>query len=110
MFDFATYSNEECEFKVDTNIYSDAVVSKVLYWLSSDFIISRKQLSPQLHFITLKKKKNAIGNLLLEEKIAQLFIDFKVRETINKETEAIRNILYLKAFANYSDLEDLRDG
>lgn len=57
MFDFATNSNEECEFKVDTNIYSDAVVSKVLYWLSSDFIISRKQLSPQLHFITLKKKK-----------------------------------------------------
>lgn len=109
MFDFVLHSNNEFEFKIDLNVYSDAVVSKVLYWLSRDFTIYRKQLTPWQHSILLKKKDNAMPDVMSEEKIAQLFIDFKVREIINKETEAIRNILYLKAFANYSDLEDLRD-
>jgi His-Xaa-Ser system protein HxsD len=44
-----------------------------------------------------------------EEMISQMFLDFKVRELVRKETEGIRNILYLKAFASCPDLEDLRE-
>ena len=48
--------------------------------------------------------------LKYREEIAQQFMDYKVREIVRTETEGIRNILYLKAFANCSELEDLRGG
>ncbi len=112
MFDFIFTPSHKIEFKVDSSIYSDEVISKVLYWLSSRFVVERESISSQITRIALTSKDKRNFNELeankIESDISQLFVDFKVREMIRKETDGIRNILYLKAFANCTDLEDLR--
>jgi len=113
MYDFKITETRSIEFKVDPNVYSDAVISKVLYWLAADFIIERKSISPTCqHILLICKKEDMSEDALLKyrEEIAQQFMDYKVREIVRTETEGIRNILYLKAFANCSELEDLRGG
>lgn len=113
MYDFKITDIGSIEFKVDQNVYSDAVISKVLYWLSADFVIERKAISPSCQYIqlTCKREDVSVKDLLkFREEIAQQFMDYKVREIVRIETEGIRNILYLKAFANCSELEDLRGG
>lgn len=110
MYDFKIIDNAVIEFKVDQNIYSDTVISKVLYWLAADFIIERKTQS-SCQYVLLRHKVGAMTEdelLKYRTMIAQMFTDYKVREIVRKETEGIRNILYLKAFANCSDIEDLR--
>lgn len=113
MYDFGITGPGTIEFKVDLAIYSDSVISRVLYWLTADFIVERKEIPPQCQQINLMLKHNAdlmtkSEALKYRAEIAQMFSDFKVREIVRKETDGIRNILYLKAFANCSDLEDLR--
>lgn len=113
MYDYKITDIGSIEFKVDPNVYSDAVISKVLYWLSADFIIERKTMSPLCQCIQLTCKREAMSEkdlLKFREEIAQQFMDYKVREIVRTETEGIRNILYLKAFAHCSELEDLRGG
>ena len=112
MFDFIFTPLHKIEFKVDSSVYSDEVISKVLYWLSSRYIIERESISSKITRITLTSKdKHSFDEQetnKIESDISQLFVDFKVREMIRKETDGIRNILYLKAFANCAELEDLR--
>ena len=112
MFGFTIQSNRKMFFNVDSSVYSDEVISKVLYWLSSKFIVERESISSKTTRITLTAKDKCIfdeqDSHKIEAHISQLFVDFKVREMIRKETDGIRNILYLKAFANYAELEDLR--
>ena len=111
MHDFKKIDATTIEFSIDLDIYSDGVISKVLYWLSSIFIIERKKVSPKCQHILLKHKTGDVTEddlLRFEAEISQMFADYKVREIVRKETEGIRNILYLKAFANCSDLEDYR--
>jgi len=111
MFDFTQKSSCEIEFNVDSSVYSDEVISKVLYWLSSDYIIERKMISASINHIRLTRKdcnSSVKDSSNIEDRISQLFVDFHVREIVRKETEGIRNILYLKAFANCAELEDLR--
>ena len=39
-------------------------------------------------------------------KFNQALIDYKNRDLVINETKDIRNILYVKAFANHNDFED----
>lgn len=113
MYDFKISDPGSIEFKVDLNVYPDTVISKVLYWLSADFVIERKAISSSSQYILLRSKRKDMSEAdLLEyrEEISRQFSDYKVREIVRKETDGIRNILYLKAFANCSELEDLRGG
>jgi len=57
----------------------------------------------------LEKKDEFISEdefRILKENINQRFIDFKNRDIIIQETKNIRDILYIKAFANNDDYED----
>lgn len=111
MFDFKIQSSSEFSFSVDLNIYSDPVISKVLYWLSDSFYISRKSVDTHTHFILLQAKDD-IGLRPdeiseLKKRLSQDFIDYKTREIIREETSAIRNILYIKAFSNCDDFDEI---
>jgi len=57
----------------------------------------------------LEKKTGVITDTelpILKEKLNRYFIDFKTRDIVNHETQNIRDILYIKAFANNDDFED----
>lgn len=96
-------------FDVDFVQYEDAVVSKVCYWLSGRYIVCRESAHHTFCRITLERPGKAFTDddfdtVRLE--VSQSFADFKLRAIIGRETHAIRNILYIKAFANNDDFED----
>lgn len=106
---FEIIGDNKIRFIVDISIYNDTVISKVLYWLTDAFFIDRSRIGKDNQQITLEKKQGTIDEeemLQLREKLNQIFIDFKLRDIINSETRNIRDILYIKAFANNDDFED----
>ena len=106
MIDFLQLDNGVFELTVDTSIYDNWVIEKVLYWWSSDYIITRKNsadLRRQLITMELKPGCKETGFLEAKEKLSADFIDYKNRQTIAKETANIRDLLFAKAFANSDD-------
>lgn len=94
------------ELTVDTSIYDNWVIEKVLYWWTKDFIVTRenkKESHIQTISLQLKDGHEYIGFQTLKERISNDFIDFKNRQTIAAETANIRDLLFAKAFANNDD-------
>ncbi|MEA5006919.1 MAG: His-Xaa-Ser system protein HxsD [Rikenellaceae bacterium] len=93
---------------IDVSIFSESVITKVLYWYSEFFVIYWNR-NKSTHEITLELKPNKSHFYTFEsvtQKFNQDLIDFKNRDLIISETKDIRNILYVKAFANNDDFED----
>ena len=68
-----------------------------------------EKLKDNLFEITLELKPSANKIYTFEyvtHKFNQDLIDYKNRDLITNETKDIRNILYVKAFANNDDFED----
>jgi His-Xaa-Ser system protein HxsD len=95
--------------EVDTTLFSDSVISRICYWLNPDYLIHRQTIRENMCTISFKPKMGVDSEStfdLLAEKVNNLFNDYKLREIIQMETKDIRNILYIKAFANNDDFED----
>lgn len=82
--------------EIDRNIYSDIVISKVVYWLSSKYIIKRAVLG-DTEELDIKFRE---GEKEITEEFYRLLNDYKLRELVAKETKEIKTILYAKAFAD----------
>ncbi|MBB4036863.1 His-Xaa-Ser system protein HxsD [Dysgonomonas hofstadii] len=109
MTDFIQITENTVHFSVDTLIYNDTVISKVLYWLTDLYLINRNTSTDTIQSIELKKTDGIFTQEevdQLERKINQDFIDYKVRDIVGQETRNIRDILYVKAFANNDEFED----
>lgn len=94
---------------IDSSLYSDNVISKVCYWLTDGYIVFRKNIAENVHRLIIKPKNREISEAHfedLEHMVSRSLADFKLREIVLKETKDIRNILYIKAFANNDDFED----
>lgn len=106
MSDIYTNENGQIVLCVDTSIYDDWVIEKVLYWLTGDYIITRaNQDKSSIQTITLEIKKGHHGEEFqqMKERLSNDFIDYKNRQTIARETANIRDLLFAKAFANNDD-------
>ena len=100
------YEDGRIEALVDTTIYDDWVIEKVLYWLTTDYVITRKSSSDykfQIITLVLKQGHKAIDFQVLKERMSDGFIDYKNRQTISLETSNLRDLLFAKAFANNDD-------
>lgn len=94
---------------VDLTIFNERIISKVLYWLTDQYLIYWQSKSDTKQEIVLEKKDSFMTDQdfkLLKERINQDFIDYKNRDIIIEETKNIRDILYVKAFANNDEFED----
>lgn len=96
---------------IDRRIYSDSVISKVIYWLSGDYIIVRDILDDNTESLSIKAVDANVAEETLKAKLMQTFNDFKLRQIVADETRDIKTILYAKAFAEDEDLneEDIHD-
>lgn len=97
---------------IDTRIYNDSVISKAVYWLSGNYIITRKQLDEFNELVTAVAKKGTPGDeSAWQELLMQTLNDFKLRQIVADETRNIKTILYAKAFADDDMLneEDIHD-
>jgi His-Xaa-Ser system protein HxsD len=95
--------------EVDTNQYNDSIISRICYWLSSDFIVSRQTSGKNKCLLLIEPKTgilNESNRKELVEMINRDLNDYKLRDIIHEETKHIRNILYIKAFAHNEDFED----
>ena len=97
---------------VDKRIYNDSVISKVVYWLSSDYKIVRTTLdefTEKIDFVPNNSDSDSINQF--ENRFFQSLNDFKLRQIVANETRDIKTILYAKAFAEDEDLseEDIHD-
>lgn len=109
MFLFERISENKIHVSVDLTIFNEQVISKTLYWLTEPYFIYWQTISGKIQEITLEKKNGSINNeefRLLHEKMNQDFIDYKNRDIILNETKNVRDILYIKAFANNDEFED----
>ncbi|WP_298614631.1 His-Xaa-Ser system protein HxsD [uncultured Odoribacter sp.] len=109
MFLFELTAENKIHLSIDLTIFNEKVVSKVLYWLTDQYLIYWQNKSGTIQDIILEKKELPISEQdfkYLKEKISQDFIDYKNRDIIIEETKNIRNILYVKAFANNDEFED----
>lgn len=94
------------QIEIDHNIYSDSVISKVVYWLSGSYAIKRK-LDGNAEILTITNIKNeSIDEKALYGVVFQMLNDQKLRNIIEDETKDIRTILYAKAFADFDDLTE----
>lgn len=98
--------NSDIVITVDTSIYDNWVIDKVLYWLSADYVITRKNdedTHSQEIVMSLKSGHTQVDFTSIKERLSNDFIDYKNRQTIARETANIRDILFAKAFANNDD-------
>lgn len=98
--------NGDIVITVDTSIYDNWVIDKVLYWLSKDYIITRKSdedAHSQEIVMSLKSGHTQVHFNSVKERLSNDFIDYKNRQTIARETANIRDLLFAKAFANNDD-------
>lgn len=87
---------------IDLDVYSKEVVAKVIYWLSHDFTIMQ---SINGKYLTLSlETPNVVVWDEVKQHLSQLLTDYQMREIIAAETKDIKNILYIKAFANVDEL------
>ena len=106
MTDICQRDNGDIVVTVDTSIYDNWVIDTVLYWLSRDYIITRKDDESnhcQMVTLSLKDGHKQVDFNLVKERLSNDFIDYKNRQTIARETANIRDLLFAKAFANSDD-------
>ena len=92
--------------QIDRNIYSDSCIDKAIYNLSDRFTISRKLVSSSIEELTVTIKDDIINDEKTEKVVIDTLNDFKLRDTIEKETHDIRVILYAKAFGDFENVSD----
>lgn len=102
MKSFTVESDYRCVVRIDSDVYSKEVVAKVVYWLSRDFTIMQS-LEGNNWTLSLESH-NAVAWDKVKKHLSQLLTDYQMREVITSETKDIRNILFIKAFANVEEL------
>lgn len=102
MKSFTVESDNKAVVRIDSGIYSKEVVAKVMYWLSRDFTIMQN-IEGKILTLSLESQ-NVMDWDEVKKSMSQLLADYKMREIIRAETTDIRNILFIKAFANVEEL------
>ena len=99
--------NNRFNIKLDNEIYSESVVFKALYWLAGNykFDISKdkKYFNIEIEKINGSFDNGEITNLKV--KISRSLVDMKTREIVINETKNIRDIMMLKAFFHFDELD-----
>ena len=106
MTDIKLTSEGQVILYVDTTIYDEAIIDKVLYWYVDKFLIKRQNETDRSIQTIILSASSPISQQEfadLSKKLSTDFIDYKNRFIIAKETRDLRNILYAKAFANSDD-------
>lgn len=99
-------SADTATIAVDASVYSEAVVFKAFYWYGGDYDV-RVESEPGALRVTLA----SLGGDISEERLAALasrvsrdLVDFRTRDIVARETQAVRELLVAKAFADVEGL------
>jgi His-Xaa-Ser system protein HxsD len=91
------------ELEINGKLFTKETVLKTLYWFGDKFLIDVATKDDN-YLVSLKPLSSLnLSNDDLEhhlQKVQRDLIDFSLRETINRETTNIRELLIAKAFSN----------
>lgn len=92
--------------KVDASLYNETVLYKCFYWYSREFNVTISQADDRIFTVSIVSKREGYECSWdkIIEKAAQDLIDFRLRDIVNNETRAIRELIVAKAFVHY-DME-----
>jgi His-Xaa-Ser system protein HxsD len=93
---------------IDRKIYDETVISKAIYWHTANFVITRT-VNENTETVDFKANKSDFSETEKEsilQKFNQDLNDYKLRQIIEQETNDIRTVLYVKAFANNDNFEE----
>lgn len=94
---------------VDRTIFSDEVISKAVYWETDQYSVYRL-LKGSVESISFEPHPNwHEDEKVLKERFLTRLNDLKVQQIVNNETKDLRTILYIKAFANTDDFEEITE-
>lgn len=94
---------------IDRTIFTDEVISKAVYWEANKYIVTR-QLNGNAETLCFEPKPNyQEEENALKDRFLTRLNDFKVQQIVNDETKDLRTILYIKAFANNDDFEEISE-
>ena len=88
---------------VDKRIYNDACISKAVYHLSNEMVITRSYISDNEELLDIRCDKES--EAMAEERLINVLNDYKLRTIIETETHDIKTILYAKAFVDDEDVD-----
>lgn len=88
---------------VDKRIYNDSCISKAVYHLSSEMVITRSYISDNEELLVIRCDKES--EAIAEERLVNVLNDYKLRTIIESETHDIKTILYAKAFIDDEDID-----
>lgn len=104
MKSFRIIDAHNAQLEIDTSLFSKSVVTKVLYWLNNNYTV---MLSCDDNIIKMELEcVHGHDWDKVKKDISTMLSDYQMRELIEQETRDIRNILYVKAFANVDELTD----
>lgn len=97
----------------NTELYSKDTIFKCLYWYGDKFhtnVSFHNQDTYKIELSSLANNQIKSEDLdLYLSKLERDLIDFSLRQVVNQETQAIRELLIAKAFAN-GDFDELPVG
>lgn len=88
--------------RIDRQIYPDSCISKVVYWLSGQYVVER-HLDGYEEILNIS---DVDDESILKKSLFEKLNDYKLRYVIEKETKDIRTVLYAKAFGDFDDLTE----
>ena len=88
--------------RIDRKIYPDSCISKVVYWLSEQYIINR-HIEGDEEVISIE---GSFDETTISKTFFEKLNDYKLRGIIDEETKDIRTILYAKAFGDFDELTE----
>lgn len=104
-------SDRQLELKVDPEFYNEAVVFKCFYWYGNEFdvTINKADSGDGSLVIVLTALRPPLSGEDLQHLISRVkrdLIDFKTRDIVARETQAVRELLVAKAFANSDEFDE----
>jgi len=96
-------TKELLQFSVQSEVYSEAILFKSLYWLTSRAGFEVSKPAAETFLISVKPLGENFPNEEREDILARIrtnLVDFKVRDMVNQETMLVRSMIIAKAFAH----------
>lgn len=88
--------------KLDSELYSEAVVFKCFYWYGKDFEVDIQRVRDSGSLVVSLVARSPLSTEQLgslQARVRRDLIDFKTRDIVVQETRVIRDLLVAKAFA-----------
>ncbi len=92
---------------VDNKLFSENIIFKVVYWYSGDYEVNliKKDFAIQIEFTKTEGVFIPEEEKTLKKEVLSKLIDFKTREIVINETKSIRDLIILKAFFHFDEID-----